>query len=192
MAERLVFGWDVSTAIVGLAVFADGRYRESDHLDLRKVEGLNAKGDALRAFVDCTRRLCDPGSIVIHVVEDRLSLMRGGSNAGTMMTLAAFHGLARWFLHDTWRESAETSIVHPSTVKARMRTLGLEVPPGSDEKKALTLDFVRRREPTFAVDLNRNGKPQPWCYDRADAYITALAGQIIRGDQHVRREDPAR
>jgi hypothetical protein len=65
--------------------------------------------------------------------------------------------------------------IHPSTVKAIMKQEGLLIPKGGDKKK-ITLDYVKKREPKFPMEYNRNDKPQPWCYDMADSYIVVRAG----------------
>jgi hypothetical protein len=60
-----------------------------------------------------------------------------------------------------------------------MKTQGLIIPKGGD-KKELTLNWVRAHEKDFPIELNRNDNPQPYCYDMADAYITARAGYLLR------------
>lgn len=172
----MFFGWDISTSVVGFAAFdSDGKYVESRYCDLSKIEGLNQKADKICEFVNERLNEIKAGTIDTHYVEDRLAgFSGGGSNAGTIMRLAAFNAIVCWILYDGW-PSSNIVMLHPSTVKASMKKLGLVIPKGAD-KKELTLKFVSQKEPTFPVVLNKNGNPKPYCYDMADAYITAYAG----------------
>lgn len=180
------FGWDVSTSVIGFAAFSSsGSFVESRYCDLRKVDtGLISKADVALSFVkkiNSDFELWRGGHFQDHFVEDRLkSFMVGRTSKETLLKLTAFNALVSWMV---WREcllgnAARGKLIylHPSTVKAAMKRFGLIIPKGSDQKKQLTLDFVRTREKGFAPDVNRNGKDQPWCYDQADAYIIAMAG----------------
>ena len=176
----MIFGWDISTAVIGFALMLnDGTLVETRYCDLRKVEGLNEKADEAHKFVSgIWAGLTEEDVYGVHFVEDRLAgFSGGGSNAGTVMRLAAFNAMVCWMIHRVWeREDRKIVMMHPSTVKAALKHDGLLIPKGAD-KKALTLEYVRKREPsTFKIDLNRNEKPQPYCYDQADACITAWAG----------------
>lgn len=174
----MILGWDVSTAIVGfVAISDDGKSCDFDYCDLRKIEDHDNKGDLLRDFVRKKMLLASGSSSVssVHFIEDKLAgFSGGGSNAGTIMRLGAFNYLAGWLIHDIWGSQIER--IHPSTVKAAMRKEGLLIPKGGD-KKGLTLQWVSSRERSFPMELNKNGKPQPWCYDMADAFVTALVGR---------------
>lgn len=174
----MLFGWDISTAIIGCAVFDnDCRFLAAHHCDLRKIDDLNEKADAAENFV---HEVIFEGMFggTTHYVEDRLAGMGRGSNAGTIMKLAAFNAMVSWMVWRTMQETDGLVRLHPSSVKAVMKRDGLIIPKGSD-KKELTLGFVRQREATFPYATNRNGKPQPYCYDQADAYITARAGFLL-------------
>lgn len=177
----MIFGWDVSTAVIGFAAFTNaGEFVESRFCDIRKVEGLNQKADVAHEFVkEMSDRFSDPDGDC-HFVEDRLAgFSGGGSNAGTIMRLAAFNAMVCWMVWCVWRGNGHIEAIHPSTVKATVKPMGLLIPKGGDKKK-LTLDFVRNREPKFPLELNRNDNPQPYCFDQADAYITGVAGYALR------------
>jgi hypothetical protein len=174
----MIFGWDVSTAIIGFSLHGDdGVFFEAKYCDLHKLEGLNEKADKALSFVcDVWSKLDESSVAGTHFVEDRLAgFSGGGSNAGTIMRLAAFNAMVCWMIHRQWGDEGKIIMLHPSTVKATMKHDGLIIPKGADKKK-LTLDFVKGREPTFPLELNRNDNPKPYCYDMADAYITAVAG----------------
>lgn len=174
----MIFGWDISTAIIGLAVLdGTGSLIRTEYCDLRKLEGLNAKADTALEFVENVCIRFSKGTGHSHFIEDRLAgFSGGGSNAGTIMRLAAFNAMVTWMIHRQWKADAKIVMMHPSTVKAALKYDGLLIPKGSDKKK-LTLEYVTKREPEkFKLELNRNDNPQPYCYDMADACITAWAG----------------
>ncbi len=172
----MIYGWDVSTSIVGLAAFKDdGTYSRSLHCDLRKVEGLLAKADEFRAWLDATLVNVEPENW--HFVEERLGgFAAGRTSAQVLMKLGQFNAICSYIVWNHRPGShRQISYLHPSTWKSIMRREGLVIPKGAD-KKELTLAHVRKHEPSFVVDLNRNGRPQPWCYDRADAWCLGRSG----------------
>lgn len=178
----MIFGWDVSTAVIGFAAFDDScNFVTGSYCDLRKIDDLNEKADRADEFVSLETIHVISHDRGTHFVEDKLAGMGGGSNAGTIMRLGAFNAMVSWMIHRniTIEEAACRGDVlyhiHPSTVKAIMKKEGLIVPKGGD-KKRLTLDWVVAREPRFPLVLNRNDNPQPYCFDQADSYITAIAG----------------
>lgn len=175
----MYYGWDISTAIIGLSTFDSSRkFLSASYCDLRKLDGLNEKADQANLFVTSVRNVFVAGDV--HFVEDKLAgFSGGGSNAGTIMRLAAFNAMVTWMIHCTWGHAGSVVHIHPSTVKAKMKAYGLIYPKGSDKKK-LTLDWVKSREPSFPIVLNRNGKPQPYCFDQADGFITAMAGFRVK------------
>ncbi|MBV8072208.1 MAG: hypothetical protein JO270_20050 [Acidobacteriaceae bacterium] len=185
----MIYGWDVSTAIVGFTAFTNaGEWVASHHCDLRKADDvfedkasvLNYKADRVMEFVEEMFDKYHDGTGDCHFVEDRLAgFSGGGSNAGTIMRLAAFNAMVCWMIWCKWRGVGHIGSIHPTTVKATMKSEGLLIPKGGDKKK-LTLDWVKARESEFPVDKNRNDNPQPYCYDRADSYITGRAGYLLR------------
>lgn len=185
----MIFGWDISTSVIGFVAFDNQqKFVEAQYCDLSKVDGnLLDKADIAYTWI---LKLRDQylngkfhGEILNrahkHFIEDRLAgFSGGGSNAGTVMRLAAFNHSVSWMV---WHEFANpggglVEYIHPSTAKAQMKQFGLVIPKGSKEKKKLTLDWVVAREPSFPLELNRNENPKPHCFDQADAYITAIAG----------------
>ena len=178
----MIFGWDVSTSIVGVAVFKDdGSYVASEHLDLRKVDGLNQKADAARVWIDAVLSGVVFDVSHRHFVEERLGNFAGGRTMlQVLMKLAAFNALFSYLLwshrfRDGRAHVTYVDHLHPSTWKSLMKKEGLLIPKGGD-KKAITLEFVRHVEPKFRIDLNKKNNPQPWMYDRADAYCIGRSG----------------
>lgn len=183
----LYFGWDISTAVIGLVVLDESRKMlHVDHLDISKHpdRSLNALSDVAHPFIRDRIQLFEGDQR--HIIEDRLAgFSGGGSNAGTIMKLAAFNAIVSWMVHSF---KPFITHIHPSTVKSLMRKEGLIIPKGAD-KKALTLEFVRNvLGDSFHVVLNKNGNPKPFNYDRADAYCVALSGILLDAEQKSRME----
>lgn len=172
----MIYGWDISTSIIGYASFYDdGQFVQSQYLDLRKIEGDIAKADAAEDFVRSIDEVQDEYGV--HVIEERLgNFAAGRSMLQVMMKLAAFNAVVSHLIHQV-APNSEIMRLHPSTWKALMKKEGLLIPKGAD-KKALTLDFVCRKQPDFKVDMNKKGNPQPWCYDMADAWCLGRSGYI--------------
>lgn len=168
----MIYGWDISTSIIGLAVFDDeGKFVRAEHCDLRKIDGLNEKADRFQEFVQSEIRVSGT-----HLVEERLgNFAAGRSMLQVLMKLAAFNAMCSYILH---KNGGGVSHIHPSTWKALMKKEGLFIPKGSKEKKQLTLDHVYRREKEFPRELNKKDNPQPWMYDMADAYCIGRAGYL--------------
>lgn len=175
----MLYGWDVSTSIIGLACFTnDGKFERTFHLDLRKVDGMLAKADAFREWLGGF--LYQRGLENHHFIEERLGGFAGGrTSAQVIMKLGQFNAIVSYILwtHDPGPHR-QITYLHPSTWKSIMKREGLLIPKGSDKKKELTLAFVRRQQPEFegSISLNRNDKPQPWCYDMADAWCIGRSG----------------
>jgi hypothetical protein len=174
----MIYGWDISTSIVGLAVFKDdGTFTASWHCDLRKVDGIMAKADAFKRWLDGTSINAEKKNY--HIIEERLGGFSGGrTSAQVLMKLGAFNAVASYII---WthrpQQTSELIYLHPSTWKSIMKREGLIIPKGAD-KKEITLEFAIRKEPQFASFLqkNKNDKWQPWSYDMADAYCLGRSG----------------
>ena len=183
------FGWDISTSIVGIAIFDNsGKYVESRHIDLRKMDPeMIDKADVVDGLVRAMAKeqAAAKNYEHVHYVEDKLGGFTGGRTMQqTLLKLAAFNLTVSYIVWKSFHNEGLNSYVdriHPSTVKSIMRKEGLIISKGGDKKK-ITLDFVCAKEKSFEqrLEFNRNGKPQPWHFDEADAYITARAG-FLRG-----------
>lgn len=180
----MVLGWDISTSIIGVTVLdLTGKYVNSSHLDMRKLSDLSLIDKAEETEWWVREVLTDHvgDGHFVHYIEDRLgNFAAGRTMLQTLMKLAAFNMVVSYMIYkESLQVKGAQSVflkhIHPSTVKAVMKSAGLVIPKGAD-KKQLTLDYVRKVEPTFPVELNKNDKPQPWCFDKADSYIIAKAG----------------
>jgi hypothetical protein len=178
----MIYGWDISTSIIGLSVFKDdGTFTAAMYCDLRKVDGQLAKADEFHRWLGGTSINIENTNY--HFVEERLGgFAAGRTSAQVMMKLAQFNAICSYILW-TYRQRPglhnQIVYLHPSTWKSIMKHEGLIIPKGAD-KKELTLAFVKRKEENFVMTMsvNKNGNPQPWCYDMADAYCLGRSGYL--------------
>jgi len=177
----LIFGWDISTSIIGITILTDqGAFVKSCYLDLRKCDGLLDKSHEVECLIYQFAKTYGQYDN-IHFVEDRLgNFSKGLTSLQTLMTLAAFNSTVSYLI---WQQfNVCTGMVkvvhlHLMTIKSVMKKMGLVIPKGAN-KKALTLEWVSLREPSFPVTLNKNGNPQPYCFDMADSYVVARTGHF--------------
>lgn len=178
----MIYGWDISTTNIGLVSFDEaGIFHFADKLVLKDIDGQFVKAIAFKNWVESLQ--LHRSTEVYHFVEERLGGFSGGrTSAQVLMKLAQFNAICSYILFDlpvSDRHLSHRSVMHlhPSSWKAIMKREGLIIPKGAD-KKQVTLDFVKKKEPRFEnfMEFNRNDKPQPWCYDMADAYCIGKAG----------------
>lgn len=174
-------GWDISSNIVGAcALDPAGIVTQFEYLDLRNIE---SEYQRINEFEKMCYNVMGINDKTLHIVEDRLAgFSRGFTNAQTLMKLGAVNFACCWILS----RDGNVQKLHPSTVKAMMKREGLFIPKGSD-KKQLTFEFTARKEQKYrdvvSHHVNRNGKPQPYCFDMADAYLVARAGYLKEHEQ---------
>jgi len=171
-----VFGWDISTSNVGLAVIDDGKLVQSDVLSLNTGDVLE-KMDEFVAWVEPL--LVAHLDASTHFVEERLANFSfGRTSMQTLMVLGAFNKMSSWHLsrrHSALGATCRLRMVHPSTVRAFVKRQPLGDPQDLD-KKETNLSLVASLFPDFAVRRTRSGKAARGTYDRADAVLVALAG----------------
>lgn len=171
-----VFGWDISTSNVGLAVIEDGRLVLSDVLTPRARE-LPEKMDEFVAWVEPI--LANNLDVSTHFVEERLANFSfGRTSMGTLMTLGAFNRMTAWHLsrrHCALGCPCQLRMVHPSTIRSFVKRQPLGMSLEVDKKEA-NLALVSSLFPGFVVRRTRSGKAARGVYDRADAALVALAG----------------
>ncbi len=192
-----IFGWDISTSVVGMTVLDDdGNWVESSYFDFaRMAKGARSLFDKMDECEWWIKERLEkyPKGSHWHYFEDRLgNFTFGRTMMQTLMTLAAFnfafsYRVVKMHLELPGITGVGHTHIHPATAKAALKKEGLLIPKGSD-KKLLTLHFVRRTVPDFPVEYTRTGSPKPHCYDMADAYLVARAGYLKHGA--VRNEQP--
>lgn len=178
----LVFGWDVSTAVVGCCLM------DSEDLSVLRMERFILKGTHYDRYEQITSIVAEvhgrwiedaPLGSFVHYVEAPLAnFTHGRTNKDTLMKLAAVNAVVSWKLVQ-W--SRPDCLVHIPPVTAK-RICGLKVPKGGDKKSA-AMDFVASVCPDFKVTRTKKGNPVRGTDDMADAYLLARSGcLLVRGE----------
>ena len=165
----MILGIDVSTSITGFALLDKSGYIiESSVCDLRKLKTFYSKCIAIKEFIIdlSTRYKIDH----IFIEEPFMFFNSGGSSAKTMASLQRFNGVVSWMVFEIF-EKLPTHI----TVAQARKLAGIKVPRGK-KSKIVVLEHVRETQKDFKVEMTRYGNPKPETYDRADAYVIAVAG----------------
>lgn len=188
----MIYGWDVSTSIIGLAMFEDdGKFVKHASLDMRKIDGQIAKTDAFKTWIT-KLEFVNSFDTNFHFVEERLGGFSGGrTSTQVLMKLAQINALISYviWMHNQpggERHDRQISYIHPMTWKSLLKKEGsfagekLNIPKGTPSvaKKQMTLEFVLCSEPSFHLDVNKKQNPQPWMFDEADAYCIGRAGWL--------------
>lgn len=183
----MILGIDISTSITGFAVVADGQLLHYSSVDLRKHKNVFKKAEVL------TEHLLDfyenyqldqsdnhfmqghsefPIS-KIYIEQPFTFFNSGGSSAKTMATLQRFNGIVSWIIYEMF--SIEPQYVLATQAR---KHCGIKVPRGQKAKEVV-LKHLLDTKPAFKIEYTKHGNPKPESYDRADAIIVAMAGDIL-------------
>ena len=99
--------------------------------------------------------------------------MKGKSSAKTLSALMTFNGVVSWLIYELF----EIEPQYIAATSAR-KNCGIKVKRGQKAKKVV-LEHLLETEPAFHVEYTTHGNPKPESYDRADAIVVAMAGDII-------------
>jgi hypothetical protein len=183
----MILGLDVSTSIVGIALMDADSLHAVSFVDLRKIDDVYEKSDMVSSAISEVGR----SGVENVFIEDRLAgFSRGGTMQQTLLKLAGFNSVVSYISYSVL--NVVPVHIHTSTIKSTLKREGLIIPKGSsrDKKKLLTLEWVRKEYPSFRYEETRNGNPQTYCYDMADAIVVALTGyrKFLDGKQKDRSD----
>ena len=178
----MILGLDISTSCTGWCVLDDDNKLVSmGHIELSKEKNFLTKADLVRHhLVEVLKKYCVNR---IYIEENLQAFRPGFSSAKTLMTLARFNGIISYIC-------ARDLQIQPEFINVNIarKTLGVKV----DRKSSLTtkeqiFEWVKSQVKTeWPVKILKSGPRKglsvisPYCYDMADAYVIALAGQTIQ------------
>ena len=162
----MVLGLDISTSVVGYALFlTNGDLCKMDYIELTKIVGLNAKAE--HVYTEITSLLkennCNISKLEVRIEAPLLTFSKF-SNANTLAKLQAFNGIISYLMFTLIGKDPE----HIGAAKARKLVCGK-----LDRKniKERVFAFVRSAEPTHKWPKVRTGNFKKQCMDMADAYV---------------------
>jgi hypothetical protein len=171
----MILGLDISTSITGFTVLTvDGHilHNEAIRLDSKKLESMFQKAQVVR---DRLQEIKDLYNITDIYIEQSLNAFRPGlSSAQVILTLGKFNGIVSWICYELFDK--EPNYIGASSARKK---LNIKVEKGANTKE-IVLKHVLNLEPTFKVDYTKHGNPLAGTYDRADSYVIAKAGYILR------------
>lgn len=171
----MILGLDVSTSIVGAAVFDNsGNHVIDVSWDVRKYKNFFQKARVIQDKVEELKCELRHRKIERIFIEQPLMFLSSGmTTAKTITTLSKFNGMISWMVHQVFNLTPE--YIEAGTAR---RLCGIKVPRGTKAKKCV-LEYLLDNEPKFHVEYTRHGNPKPEAFDRADAIIIAKAGHSI-------------
>ena len=186
--KECIVGLDISTSIVGVALFENNLLHKLFHVDLTKTKCMFEKSDLFEKVF--TENIKDITVTKIYIEDTLQSFARGLSSAKTLMQLSRFNGIAS-------NISYKASGIKPVfiNVNTARKSLGIKIDKNSSkDKKEQIMDWVDAdmggyKWPTKIISRGVNKglvKYEKFCYDIADAYVICKAGIIIN-EQYTKK-----
>lgn len=174
-------GLDISTSCTGICVLsANGNLKILTHLKYPSKLSLWAKADLTRQALVTLVEQYDL-EISDFFVEESLQKFRPGlSSAKTLTTLSKFNGIVCYL-------GREVLGLDPMSinVNAARKTVGLKIPRGSNAKDIVHSWVSEETSYDWPTKILKSGPRKGRevmlneCYDMADAYLIARAGQNL-------------
>lgn len=174
-------GLDISTSCTGICVLSDdGNLKILTHLKYPPKMSLWSKADLTRETLMTLREQYSL-EISDFFVEESLQKFRPGlSSAKTLTTLSKFNGIVCYL----GREVLGLDPVSIN-VNAARKTVGLKIPRGSNAKDIVHSWVSEETSYDWPTKILKSGPRKGQevmlneCYDMADAYLIARAGQSL-------------
>lgn len=157
---------DISTAIIGYAIWQDQSLIKYGHINLTKIE----KDPFLKLDVAKTEliKLCQANGVTHMVAEAALQKFTAGkSSAATMNLLMAFNFALSYEIR-----CAKIEVSHVSFAHARKLT-GIQFVKKSKpkDKKELIRQYCEKKYPFIVWEKKKTGTYKDACFDTSDAII---------------------
>ncbi len=174
-------GLDISTSCTGVCVLdEDGELKILTHLKYPSKMTLWAKADLTRQTLETLKEQYGL-EISAFFVEESLQKFRPGlSSAKTLTTLSKFNGIVCYLTRQVFGLDPE-----PINVNTARKTVGLKIPRGSNSKQIVHEWVSAETDFEWPTKILRGGPRKGQevlidaCYDMADAYLIARAGQAL-------------
>lgn len=179
----ITLGLDVSTSCTGWCVLGPGgSLIDMGYITISKENDLYTKAQVI---LDKLKVLKEEYNISSIYIEENLQAFRPGlSSAKTLLTLARFNGIIGYITQQLYDIKPEYV-----NVNVARKTNGIKIirkSKGGAPTKEQVLEWVSSKInydwPTKTLKSGpRKGQQvlEPGCYDAADAYVIAIAGQKI-------------
>jgi hypothetical protein len=178
---NLTIGLDISTSCTGICVLDEkGELVSLTYVKYSPKISLWEKADTtkseLKNIVDQSK-----GTIKKFFVEESLQKFRPGlSSAKTLTTLSKFNGIVSYLGREVLQVDPESI-----NVNAARKAVGLKIPRGSNAKEIVHEWSSKETSFNWPTKILKSGPRKGQqvlidpCYDMADAYLIARAGQAL-------------
>lgn len=169
----MILGLDISTAVVGIAIFnLDIKLQELSYIKFKKGTNLFVK---LNEFIEYYESKYSHLDITHIHIEEPLKKFQGKfSNADTIQKLTQMNSMISSYLflkHSV--EPAYFNVNHARSIVFK----DLHFPKGHPNRKHLIWQEVMKAEPTINWRYKKSGLMEE-NYDMCDAWVAAMAGII--------------
>jgi Holliday junction resolvasome RuvABC endonuclease subunit len=167
----MILGLDISTSITGYTILDDnGVVVECDHIDLKNFEDTFSKAENVDLKLNLLFQKYKIESVWIEESLQMFSM--GKSSAKTIATLTKFNGIVSWVIYDRF------SIVpkYIPSISAR-KLCGIKMEKGKKGKECV-MEHMGKNEKWFQIEYTKKDNIKPYCYDRADSWVIAMAGHL--------------
>lgn len=168
------YGFDISTSVIGWAIFRNGSYFDSGYIKFKQGQNLYEKADFFSSFVSEKFDSHPPSKVLV----EQPKLGFSTSTAKTLSTLQRFNGIASYVIY-------ERSGVVPEMVDERnaRKAAGLKIVrfAKNDKNKIKDKHQVGNQVirfdwfPKDRIQYKKTGKIKDEIYDETDAIILCLA-----------------
>jgi len=179
----MILGLDISTSSTGWSILTtEGKLLKIGYIPLSKLDCLFSKADVISKVISDIHLFQE----ITHVfIEENLQAFRPGlSSAKTLITLARFNGIVSYVC----KKEFGFNPIYLNVNSAR-KSLGIKITRGKKAEKSTkeqVLDWVDGELGNYDWP-NKTLKSgprkgcvvlEPGCYDMADSYVIARAGQM--------------
>jgi len=172
----MILGIDISSSITGIAVIENGEVLYSDICDTRNKKKFPHVNDAAITFRHILEVLSEKYNITdVYVETPLLAFMKARSSAKTLATLTAYNCLYCFLIEEVF--GIRPNMI--AAVTARKQSGVSKFKDKEKDTKQWVLEGVESLVSDFSYKLTSHGNPTPGTYDRADAIVVALAGEVL-------------
>lgn len=173
----MILGLDISTSVVGIAMFNSETYalQEMSYVKFKNGTNLFVK---LNEFIDFFEKNYDNSKITHIHIEEPLKKFKGKfSNADTIQKLTQMNSMISGYLF--LKHKIEPLYFNVQTARSVVFP-ELKIPQSHPNKKHLIWESVMKAEPKITwLYSNRTHALKDVNFDMCDAYVSGMAGIIM-------------
>lgn len=174
---KYVLALDISTRIIGVCVLDTcGKIRYYDHINLSKIDTFFGKIDCARKALQTLHNNLNCDIAFVCVEDYARKFQPGRSSANTIIKLASFNNIVSYFAREQFG-------IEPTfyPVRTARKLCKIKVKRGQNAKLIVcdsVVTMMKKNEEKYEFKYTKNGNLKDYEFDRADAYVLAMAKVI--------------